>query len=118
MKADILACNDIERRAVLVPEWPDAGGKARTIYVRVMSAEEREELESGIFEARAKKQVVSYRAYVVAMTACDEKGALLFTKADVPALSKKSSKAIMRLQEVAEELNKITEASVEQLVKN
>lgn len=118
MKNDILAYDDIERRAVVVDEWRDAEGKPRTIYVRVMTAEERENLEQAVYEARTKKESFSYRALVVAATACDATGALLFDKADVPALSKKSGKVIMRLQAIAEELNKVTEESVEGAVKN
>lgn len=91
----ILSANDIVIEKVDVPEW---GG---TVCVRSMSGAARERLEQLV----AKQSLT--RAFVVAMTVCDETGTLLFSEADIEALSGKSANALNRVFEVGARMSRI-----------
>ena len=112
LRAKLLALDDMEREQLHIPEW------GQTVYVRVMTAAEREGLEVAVFEARSRKEALTYRAHVAVATVCDAEGVLLFTHADIPALAKKSGKALMRIVAASERLNALTEAAVEEKAKN
>lgn len=111
-RAAILSLDDLEREPLEIPEW------GQTVYVRVMTAGEREALEVAVFESRTRREALVYRAHLAVASVCDDKGELLFTPADVPALAKKSGKALMRIAAAAEKLNALTEATVEDKAKN
>lgn len=111
-RAAILGIDDLEREKLDIPEWKTS------VYVRVMTAGEREALEVAVFEARSRREGLVYRAHLAVASVCNEKGELLFTNADVLALSKKSGKALMRIAAAAERLNALTESAVEEKAKN
>lgn len=103
---DIFATDDIEIVAVPVPEW---GG---VVYVKAMSGLDRERYFDSIkrIEGYGKKErtVIIHplsTAKLVAATACNENGQLLFTHLDVEKLAKKSSKALQRLVDASAKLN-------------
>lgn len=107
-KDDILKRGDAKKwERVDVPEW---GGH---LNVRVMTARERDNLEN-----RFKSSNVGYRAYLVAMLACDDDGKDLFDAADIPALEEKSAAAMTRVVKVAMRINGMTEESIEDAEKN
>lgn len=109
----ILSADDLPRELVEVPEW---GG---SVYVRTMTAGERDR-----FEAEHRRRGESGDAYedirarLAVSTVCDESGALLFTPADVPAISRKSAKALDRIFAAAQRLNGLSSQDVEDLRKN
>jgi hypothetical protein len=102
----ILSASDLTFEDVDVPEW---GG---TVRVRMLTGAERDLFESGTVVRRGKRvemNLVNVRARLVALTAIDEGGQLLFTQADVEALAKKSAAGLNRVFEAARKLNGLTE---------
>lgn len=97
-RSAILRADDLPREEIYVPEW---GG---TVTVRTMTAGER-----SAYEARADKDPEANPApLLLAFTACDEAGNLLFTPEDVRELERKNAKLLLRIFRVAVRLNKIT----------
>ncbi len=117
-KEQILAVQDVKPVAVEVPEW---GG---TVYVRPMSAGERDRWEGELLdrsEMRKEsiaKAVEDLRAVFLAKCLCDQDGTLLFGSEDLKALSGKSYRAVDRVYEAAQTINGLSEADVEDLEKN
>jgi len=107
-KEDILKAADLKREAVRVPEW---GG---SVYVRMMTGAERDSFDS-LFTQSGRK---TFRSVLVAHTACDEQGNLLFTVDDVEELAKKSAAALDRICVAATKINAITDEDVKELEKN
>jgi hypothetical protein len=107
LRERILAKDDLKRVPVEVPEWGE------TIHVRVMSGTQRDQFESAFLKDRSTAMT-----RLVALTACDEAGNLLFTEADVPALGHKSWTALQTIFNAAARLNKLSEKDVDELEKN
>ncbi|HEY1188532.1 MAG TPA: hypothetical protein VGE74_12845 [Gemmata sp.] len=106
--AEILAAPDVQMERVEVPEW---GG---SLYVREFSAGQREQFDDlltagadGEDEGEVKADTRNVRCRVVALTACDDKGQLLFTVEQATALATKSNAAISRVWDVAARLNRL-----------
>lgn len=112
---DILNAKDIETEEVKVPEW---GG---SVLVRTMTGAGRDAFEQGIVASRVEnkqKNIETIRARMVALSVVDESGNLLFTDEDIPALGKKSAKALDRVYSVCSRLNALLDGDVEELAKN
>lgn len=107
-KSQILGANDIVREPVDVPEW---GG---VVYVRVMSARERDRFEQRFIEDRYN----NIRAFLAVATVCDEEGRRLFEDYEVGDLGDKSSAALDRIFLVACRINKLSKEDVEDLEGN
>lgn len=112
----ILAAEDLKRDTVPVPEWGD--GAVATI--RMMTAAERMEyLRQATVDAKKDGQAaISIEAILVAMSVCDESGALLFKPEDIPALAAKSATAISRIANAAAALNEIAAGRRKAIAKN
>lgn len=111
----ILAAADLQFEDVQVPEW---GG---TVRVRGMTGEERDAWESALLEARSddkKQNARNVRATLVSLTVVDENGQRLFAEADIPALGKKSVKALQRVYNVAQRLSRISPEDLKELEGN
>lgn len=91
-----LAADDLQRKQVLVPEW----GENACVYVRELSAAE-------IYKLTKQKDAKGLldTALIVAASACDATGRLLFTEDQVEKLNEKSSSVLGRLQDVMLEVN-------------
>lgn len=117
-KKEILDADDLAREDVSVPEW---GG---TVQVREMTGLERQEFDATLYQIKQKISTggpqgvmapefdVSVhadrvRVKLCSMTMIDEKGARLFTDAEVEKLGRKSDKALRRVYEVAARLSGI-----------
>ncbi len=107
----ILAAQDLKMKTINVPEW---GGE---VIVRTMDGEGRDALETSLI-SNGKRDLKNFRAKLLAQCLVDDKGNRLFTEADINALGKKNAAILARLADVANELNKLSEADVEELVKN
>ena len=108
----ILQADDIVTEAVEVPEW---GG---TVLVKGMTGAERDRFELGMVEnpgKSAKVNLADMRAKLCSLTIVNENGKLLFTPADIKALTKKSAAALQRVWEVARELSGLSDDDVEEL---
>jgi hypothetical protein len=103
-------------------------GADNFVYVRQMSGRERDHFEQSILKAvrNTKGQVESYeqsledyRAKLATATMCDADGNMLLLPDDVGTLSKNMSAVTLdKIIAKAQELNKISEADKEELVKN
>lgn len=112
LRERILAADDRPVEPVPVPEWDC------TVYLRTLSAGERERWEEQAREGGGARTRHEIRASLVVLAACDEDGKPIFTPADVPALCGKSARAVMRLFDRALKLNDFSGEDVERLEKN
>lgn len=110
-KDQILSASDLPTREVKVPEW---GG---CVKVKTLTAGERDAWEQSIYTGDGKP-VENFRARLVVATVIDASGARVFSDADAPALSAKSSVAVDRIFDEAQRLNGIGKKDAEQLEKN
>lgn len=111
----ILAVSDIQTEDVDVPEW---GG---TVRVKGLTGTERDAFEQSCVSGTGKKatfKMNNIRARLVAKTAIDENGALIFQEADVEVLGQKSGAALDRVFTVAQRLSGLTKEDIEELEKN
>lgn len=111
-RLEILAAEDRKLESVKVPEWGGDG----IVYLRPMGGTERAH-----FEALAAGQAVAtgqVMEKLIAFTACDENGNLLFTSEDVAELAKKNAGVLMRVFSVASRLNALSDVDVEALKGN
>lgn len=98
---------------VEVPEW---GG---SVVVRGLSAGGRDQFELALKESREEEGGLSdVRARLVALTAVDDDGKLLFKEGDVEDLSAISAKPMDRLFDVASRLSGMGPKDVEEMEKN
>lgn len=113
-KEQILSADDMQKEVVSVPEW---GGD---VWVRAMSASERDKLESEQISARRDKrdELSNIRARVCARCIVDDEGNRMFDESDIEALGQKSAAALDRVFDAAQRLNGLSEKDVEALEKN
>jgi hypothetical protein len=112
---DILGADDLQRELVQVPEW---GGD---VYVRCLTGAERDLWETHTLqdvEPDAQKRYANFRARLVVMAVCDDRGMPVFMLADASRLGQKSGKVLDRLYEVAVRLSGIRQEDVDALTKN
>jgi len=114
-KEDILGADDLRTEDVEVPEWD---GK---VTVRMMTGTERDKWEASLMpeDGESRKSVFqNMRARLIALTAINGDGELMFTAADMIELGKKNAKALDRVFAVASRLNGLTEQDIEEVVGN
>jgi hypothetical protein len=117
---DILKAEDIRAEEVHVPEW---GG---TVLVRGMSGRQRDDFEASMLVRGPDGKPVDdagmdsrdMRARIVSRCVVDEDGALLFTPADIEALSGKGAAALDRVFAVASRLSGLGARDVEELAED
>jgi hypothetical protein len=112
----ILEASDLTQAQVDVPEW---GG---FVKLRMMTGLERSVFEQSMVTVKVdgtrEQDLTHVRVNLVALTAIDEAGNLLFSKDDVARLGTKSSKALNRVFEASTELNALGDTAVKNAVKN
>ncbi len=111
----ILKVMDLQTETVEVPEW---GG---TVHVRTLTGTERDTFETSLFEGQGtdqRQRLANLRAGLVALCVVDEDGNRIFSDGDAEALGFKSAAALDRVFAVAQRLNGLGPAGVEELVKN
>ena len=121
----------LNRKALLTKEKLEVEkvdlGKDEYVYVRQMTGRERDTFEASLIkEVKEENGGLSYktssedfRAKLAVCTLCDENGVALLEPGDFPELSQSMSAArLERIVEVAQRLNKVTEAAKEAIVKN
>lgn len=109
----ILGADDLVTELVEVPEW---GGDVR---VRTLTGAERDAFEMAVYTMRQKAgAAINIRALLVALCAVDDDGKRLFSERDAVQLGAKSAKALDRIFSVAQRLNGLTAADVDELAKN
>ncbi|WP_299195759.1 hypothetical protein [uncultured Amphritea sp.] len=108
----ILAADDHKTEVVPVPEW---GGE---VMVGTMSGTARDKLEASVIGKNGGANLTNARAKYLAACVVDEAGNLMFSEKDITKLGSKSVAALDRVFEVAQRLNRITDADLEDLAKN
>lgn len=118
LKDDILTADDLATRPVKVPEWRTKanGNKPLTIHLRTLTGTERDAFEESFADKKTgKSNYANFRARLLVRCIVDpDTGELVFTERDVVKLGKKSAAAINRLFSVAQEMNGITDRSVDE----
>lgn len=121
----ILSAEDSDLRPVHVPEWKDPKTGADTIYLRTMSAKERNIWEADCMEIRQKSegkplrvQLDNAMARFLARCICDQDGKLLFSEKQIEKLGDKSSLVLSRLWNEASKMNGLNKEDVDELVGN
>lgn len=112
----ILGADDLQTVKVTVPEW---GGN--DVWVRTMTAAERSDYELSLLDvsgAKPQRRLELMKCKLLVRCLCDESGKRLFKDGDAAALGAKSAKAVDRLTDVAGDLNRVSEADIEELAKN
>jgi hypothetical protein len=111
----ILAAVDMKIEAVDVPEW---GG---TVHVRSLKGCERDLFEASRYQIKGREVELIHentRAKLLAVSLCDEAGAVLFSERDVVALGEKNASALDRVYEVAMRLSGLRAKDAEAKLKN
>ena len=111
-KEQILGADDLRREQVNVPEW---GG---SVFVRTLTGTDRDAFEQSIIQNSERMDLANVRARMAVLCVVDEKSERLFADSDAQALGAKSSLALGRIFTVAQKLNGMTDADVEDLAKN
>jgi hypothetical protein len=118
-KHAILAAADLPTKDVDVPEW---GG---TIRLRAWSAGQRDAFEATCAppigedgKPVGRPNTVNFRARLLAATAIDEAGDLLFSPEEVEQLTTKSGLVLDRLLEICQVLHGMTSQDVKTLEGN
>jgi len=95
----ILAAADIKTQEIDVPEW---GG---TVFIKGMSGAERDQFEASNRRSDGEQNLTNVRARFLVRCIVNENGTRIFADQDAAALGKKSSSALTRLWEAANEAN-------------
>lgn len=115
-REQMLAAQDVTIESVFVPEW---GG---SVYVRNLKGKLRDKFEGSRIRIKDNGKVEmihdNTRARLLALTICDETGALLFEEEDIAALGEKNAAALDRIFDVAQRLSALRPQDLEQKVKN
>ena len=114
-KEAILKANDLPSRTIPVPEW---GGD---VIVKTMTGTEKDAWENSLIKGKGKNMRIDQsdvRSKLCVRVLVDEKGQRLFSDNEFPLLGRKSSKAIEKVVEVAQELNGVSDEDIEGLVGN
>lgn len=115
LREDILNVDDLPTEKVPVPEWDV------TVYVRSMTALERDMYEASLLEnkdADMTERLWNMRAKLVVLCCVDEDNNRVFKDSDVKALGQKSSRAVSRVADAAQLLNALGDESIEEIAGN
>lgn len=109
--AAILALDDRQTEVVAIPEW------GMRVIIQSLTGDERDEVDEWITTHRGEAGEVKqtgFRAFLVAMTAVNSKGDLLFTAEQAEALGRKNHQALVRLASTALRLSKMNQGDVDE----
>ena len=110
----ILSADDRKKEAVFVPQW------GLSVFVRTLTGAERDDWEASIVQQRGKATTYdlrNLRARLVCKCIVDEGGRRVFSDHEAEVLGEKSAAALDLLFTVAQRLNALTNADVEELGK-
>lgn len=111
-KSAILAAQDLKTETVSVPEW------SGDVLVRTLTAAAREAYSSSLVGADGKPNGSGFKVKLLVRCIVDEAGNRVFGDEDADLLEAKSSAAIERVFKVADRLNQISTAAIDQAEKN
>lgn len=117
LRDDILGVDDLSREEVKIPSW----NLSQPVYVREMTAAERDEYEAYLLDNRGpdeKTNLRGVRARLVVLTLVDKDGNRIFADSDIDAVGRKGARSIEPIVEAAMKLNAMRKKDVEALAKN
>lgn len=121
----VLRADRFEMVEVDVTEWGPIGedGKPQktTVFVRELSAKEKDKFEAGLVSLKGNKSKTNLddiRARMAVLVCCNENREPIFSPEDVAWLTKKGVRPLSRIYNAAKELNDLSEEDEEELVKN
>lgn len=117
----IMAADDLPTEFVKTPEWAPEGADAGLcgVYVRTMTACERDGFELGCLDQNGKaRNLKNLRARLCALTIVDAEGNRVFEALQANELGAKSGQVMDRVFDKAQRLNGITKNDVKELAKN
>lgn len=117
LRDDILGVDDLSREEVKIPSW----NLSQPVYVREMTAAERDEYEAYLLDNRGpdeKTNLRGVRARLVVLTLVDKDGNRIFSDSDIDAVGRKGARSIEPIVEAAMKLNAMRKKDVEALAKN
>ena len=108
IRSTILQSKDLPTEPVNIPEWDV------TVYVRMMSARDRDLFESQMMDLADKgKRLDNFRARLAVFCCVDQDGKRIFKDSDISSLGEKSGEALNKIFSAASRLNKMTEETIE-----
>lgn len=117
LREAILSAKDFKLEPVKVADvWPDVPGGV--VYVRSMNGNQRDAFEQWCIDCQNAGKIANARGMLAALTVCDENGVPLFRPEEANVLGMKSAAALDRIFAVAQRINGLTNADVEELEKN
>ena len=114
-----MAANCFKKVKIDTSDWTP--GEESWIYVRELSARERDEFENSLTSGTGKKlkfETKDVRARLAVLVCCDEAGARIFSPDDVDWLSQRPAGILSKIYDAAQQLNNFSDEDVEELVKN
>lgn len=112
-REQILQSNDMRTETVKVPEW---GGEVR---IGTMSGAQRDAWEQSLVGGKpGQVNLENARARLLVFCIVDDKGQPIFKLEDITQLGRKSAIAMERCARVAQRLNMMRDADVEDALKN
>lgn len=110
---EVLDVRDVKIERVDVPEW---GGH---IFVRSLRGDQLDAYDASFIDVKTgERNLANMRARLVVLAACDSDGTRIFADAQVDAVGAKNAKALDRVHDAAERLNKLTPAQLAEAAKN
>lgn len=109
----IFGIHDIKTEKVFVPEWNGS------VFVRGITAYERDDFESSLLDQSKKRTRISMRnarARLVVLATVNEDGSQMFSEEDIAMLSMKSAIAIDHIYEVASAMAGLGDDDLEELL--
>lgn len=107
-----LAATEFPRELVDIPALGGA------VYVRVMSAAEKDRMDGEQVAAKGTQRFEHFRSRLVVACACDEAGRPLFTRDDLPVLSALPVSVLEPIVEAAIRINRLGPGELDALRKN
>jgi hypothetical protein len=125
-REQVIRQNHFERVEVDVSEWgdvnPETGQREKTtVFVRELSAREKDKLEDSLFQGRGKHREMRFidmRAKTAIMVCVDADGNPVFKQEDLEWLTNRSARPLHRIYDAAMKLNGYSEEDEEELLKN
>ena len=114
-----LSTNAFRKVKIDVSEWTP--GEESFVWVRELSAREKDDFERSLMRRTGRKTEVStenVRAKLAVLCCCDENGARIFQDEDVAALTTRPAGVLSKIYEAAQKINEVDDEDVDELVKN
>jgi hypothetical protein len=108
-KHKILKKRGVKIEPLDIPEWADEDDPKGTVYIRALTARERDAYEASQWvrdrKGKASQNLVNLRARFAVLVLCDEAGRPLFTELDVTELGRQDAGALNRVFEAGYKLS-------------